>query len=72
MRLRHGEPAFSNRLNPLPNGLALSCEPQRLRGSLEAPEFDAKRYHGSIGTRCGSQLQRLVRRRPPHLEDGPA
>jgi hypothetical protein len=26
----------------LPNGPALSCEPQRLRGSLEEPEFDAK------------------------------
>jgi hypothetical protein len=37
-----------------PNGLALSCEPQRLRGPTEAPTFDARRYHGSIGTCCGS------------------
>jgi hypothetical protein len=37
-----------------PNGLALSCEPQRLRGSYEAPAFDAKHYHGPIEASCGS------------------
>ena len=37
-----------------PNGSALSCEPQRLRGSIEGPEFDAKRYHGPLEGRCGS------------------
>lgn len=33
---------------------ALSCEPQRRRAPLEAPELSARRYHGSIGTFCGS------------------
>jgi hypothetical protein len=28
---------------PLPNGPALSCEPQRLRGSPEAPELQCQR-----------------------------
>ena len=36
------------------NGSALSCEPQRRRGSPEAPEFDAKLYHGPIERCCGS------------------
>jgi hypothetical protein len=37
-----------------PNGSALSCEPQRLRGSIEAPSFDARRRHWPIRARCGS------------------
>jgi hypothetical protein len=32
----------------------LSCEPQRLRGSIEATMFDARLYQRSIGMRCGS------------------
>ena len=41
-------------LFPPSNGSALSCEPQCLRGSTEAPTFDARRYHGAIEARCGS------------------
>jgi hypothetical protein len=50
--------------------LALSCEPQCLRGSLEAPSFVAKRYHGTIGTRCGSSASALLWRQgsPPSHE----
>jgi len=34
--------------------IGASCEPERLRGSFEAPSFDAKEFHWSVGTRFGS------------------
>ena len=45
--------AIRQRRFALPNESALSCEPQRLPGSIEAPKLQCKHYHGSIGTRCG-------------------
>src|SRR5262249_53403287 len=45
---------LASRLLPQPNGSALSCEPPRLRGSIEAPSFDARRRHWPIRARCGS------------------
>jgi hypothetical protein len=40
--------------------MALSCEPQRLRGSIEAPTLDARRYRGAIEGRCGSAAAALL------------
>jgi len=42
---------------------ALSCEPQRLRGPLEAPTFDAKKVpRPNLKHAVARQLQRLVER----------
>ncbi len=57
----------------LANGSALSCEPQRLRGSLETPCFNARLYQRSIGTRCLQPAQGVDREhRRPALRRGPA
>jgi hypothetical protein len=50
----HHAGALTSRPRSGANGSALSCEPQRLRGSLEAPMSDARRYNGTIQSRCGS------------------
>jgi hypothetical protein len=72
MRLRHGEPAFSNRLNPLPNGPGAQLPPARVGTKLRPDAARASsRSRAAAGLprppidqAAGGQLQRLVRRRP--------
>jgi len=43
-----------------PNEWALSCEPQRLRYSIEAPKFDASFTQRRLEHAVARQLQRAV------------